>query len=353
MNTDRYFFSFNPQFENIGDALINRELLHLLSANGIVIMDLSRTPDQFIRWMSPLRPSIKKSYSKTHFFLYFFYCWLKGERPWWVLHPGGHYVRSDISIKQYIKTRIYALLLHVLHFRGSRVLQLGVSYDKFGPRGESAIRALAKKIDVHIVRDRDTLSRCISINARVDGRLNDFAYALSPSLPITINENVIVSLRSLKDGSPPDISQIASAVPPKRLLFSWQVKRDALVAKKLRDQFSPESSLLPCLDSIDQNRDIYGSCKLVVTNRLHVFLLTLSAGGLPVLLLEEGQNQKIRGVVKDAHLEELIRSIDEIANLMDDDDHLDSMRKHAADRYLIAHKQFIAEAPQLIKNVTD
>ena len=41
------FFSPKTQFENVGDALINREMIELASLNSKVILDLSRCPADF------------------------------------------------------------------------------------------------------------------------------------------------------------------------------------------------------------------------------------------------------------------------------------------------------------------
>ena len=41
------FFSINTQFENVGDALINREMIRLAALKSKVYVDFSRCPDGF------------------------------------------------------------------------------------------------------------------------------------------------------------------------------------------------------------------------------------------------------------------------------------------------------------------
>ena len=46
------FFSPKTQFENVGDALINRELIRLASDNSSVVLDVSRCPLDFVEDLS-------------------------------------------------------------------------------------------------------------------------------------------------------------------------------------------------------------------------------------------------------------------------------------------------------------
>ena len=44
----KFFFKIKTQYENLGDALINRELLKVIKGSGEVYIDASHVPDGFL-----------------------------------------------------------------------------------------------------------------------------------------------------------------------------------------------------------------------------------------------------------------------------------------------------------------
>ena len=345
-----FYLRVKTQFDNLGDALINHELMALLAEQGRVLSDLSACPAHFKAWLESdsdyemvelgpfglLRAAIQ--YRRA------------GQCFWLVLNPGGNI--GDISHISFAKRTLKAGFMRVFRMLGGRVLLIGVSYEGLGATNLRLQRILVREIDLHLVRDSETQNYCRKVGLRTDGRLDDLAFHLTP-YPVNHDTTraVLLSFRSRTDGKLQDLKPIVEVVGASNTCFSWQVKRDQTQARELRTAYDPEGELLPCDHTIEQSRLIYAQSALTVTNRLHVFLLALSAGGLAVLLLEEGSNNKIRGIVKDIDLEHLIMTPQDAAALLNDTDRLRTMREQAAKVFMRVHETLITDFASAMEHV--
>lgn len=346
MENDKvFFFKINTQFGNIGDALINKELVNVLSEHGKLRIDLSSCTDEFRSWLEPIP---KWSETRFRFLLTILSMWylrVKGNDVWFVLNPGGNV--GEISLITYLKRLVKSCFMFSMRKAGVKFIQVGVSYENLGSRHLKVQRLLAKNIDLHLVRDSLTESYCRRSGIRVDGRLRDLAFALQPMDVAVKSSRIVFSMRKKATGGVHDISKIISGVSPEDVIFSWQVSYDKPVAEAMRDEFSPRSNVRSCDYSIDDNRLFYGGSRVTITNRLHVFLLSLSAGGLGILLIEDNNSFKIRGILNDMGLSELMMEPEKIAAILFDSEAMENLRKKAEDAYLANHRMFLSEVDRV------
>ena len=71
----------------------------------------------------------------------------------------------------------------------------------------------------------------------------------------------------------------------------------------------PQIEVIPELVTLDNTNDYYGQSQIVVTNRLHVLLLSYKYGALPIGLTDLKGHKKIHGIFNDNGLEDLLIDI--------------------------------------------
>lgn len=85
--------------------------------------------------------------------------------------------------------------------------------------------------------------------------------------------------------------------------------------------------------SIQENREAYGEARMVISNRLHVLLLTMSSGGLPIALLEHEEHSKIAGLYEDIGLKDLVMNSKELSKTLRNSKKLDELQCLAKERF--------------------
>ncbi|MEB2848151.1 polysaccharide pyruvyl transferase family protein [Endobacterium cereale] len=308
-----FFFSANTQYENAGDALINRELLKVLRRWGSVRVAQSGAPEAFMRqlclepeelhyesrpalWMGAFLAGTQARFSRT-------------ERPYLALTPGdpGGIFDRDVMLR--------GALTLMLTLAGVRIVRLGVSLGRMS-RGRLRFEAFMSRFYVHIgIRDSQSLDL-----ARAHGFLNcgyfpDFALALDPTerSPKTDDHfNVVVSLRDDNLGWADratlvrKLDQVIGAVSASQavsLHFVAQVGIDGAFARYLKDRYAGRiSSVMSEEQNIDRLANIYCRADLIVSNRLHALLLASACGAVPLGLLFPESNVKIVGLLGDLGL---------------------------------------------------
>jgi hypothetical protein len=89
-----FFLRVKTQFGNLGDALINRELIRLLASHGSLVINLSAAPPRFRVWIDEGIPDAAIRTGAVGYWLRLI--WRLMRRPlgsgdlWVVLNPGGY-----------------------------------------------------------------------------------------------------------------------------------------------------------------------------------------------------------------------------------------------------------------------
>lgn len=306
----KFFFRVKTQYENIGDALINRELITSLSERGGLILDLSSTPSRFKKNITGNQHGISLSRSSLYFYLKMIREVIFGKKNvYYFLNPGGY--GGEITRKAAVRMNIICFIVFLLTLIGVKVCRVGVSYSKLGSRHMSITRRMASLLYYHSVRDSVSENYCRNNNIKVGRVVPDLAFNL------TVNNgkenkdiDYLFSFRAFNNYSTKNFeSNARDFFNQQRLLnikLAFQVTFDEEYQYKLARLVSPKLNVLDMTESLTDNSNIYGGVKYVVSNRLHVLLLALSAGATPIAIIDFVSNEKILSVFEDAGLGHLV-----------------------------------------------
>lgn len=302
-----FFLRVKTQFGNLGDALINRELIRLLASHGDLVINLGKAPPRFIAWIEDGIPSGATRTGAAGYWLRL--VWALIRRPfvqtkcWVVLNPGGYV--GEVGRAAMIGKLFGAVRLRALRRFGCKTMLVGVSYERLGPRLLGSLRAQAKALDFHAPRDSRTATFCDENRIAYSQVLPDLAFALPTHLCRSQPSRKALASFRRQTGLDP-VGLLGDLLPAGYDLdFAWQVASDAPYQRRLCEDWvgmGNRASIHRLDESIESAREIYGQYDIVYSNRLHVLLLAMSAGAYAVPVLSAGQSQKIRGVFADLGL---------------------------------------------------
>jgi polysaccharide pyruvyl transferase WcaK-like protein len=305
------FLGVHTQFENLGDALIVRELISKLSERLPTILDTSSCPPDFLAALelgSQANVTQLRSFGRLRFLAQLLTSLGRGKRCYLFLVPGGR--GGEISAMSYLKASLSTRVLQVLSRFGARVCHLGISYDMLGPRQSRVVRSRSRLLHAHYVRDRYSLQHLKKAGARVDGVMPDLAVALfnNGNLAGQRAEDIAFSFRVDKHPGRADeviafVQRICMAYADGReFRFISQVRRDDAFMQRLAEHVRCTTGasvrLALCTDSIRECQDLYAGCGWIVSNRLHALLLAMSMGASPLAVADAQRDVKIVGVLE-------------------------------------------------------
>lgn len=324
-NPVEFFFNARTQHQNLGDLVINREMLAVAAKCGPIHLYTGGMPETFIEGMKAdrydvsrslgafssklLRSAIRRIISKS------------SPRVYFLLNPGGFSGGlSPRSVPRQIAVLAQYALLSVL---GVRLIRLGASFGPFSP-GRMLLEKLKHRLIFHNT-GRDQLS---VMYARRFGLMSfthfpDFAFMLpAPDTEVDTSRQaeapfVVASFRSEPGKGSYDeavenalLAMITKLVSRQggKVVFATQVSFDharnaALRAKLEQAGFSVESS------EARSERDLLGlyrQASHVLSNRLHVLLFALRQGTPAYAVVDQKLNSKIIGIYTDLGLSDLI-----------------------------------------------
>ena len=318
-----FFFRIKTQFQNLGDALINRELLSLMSGHGELVVDDRFAPRAFVNQVMPANTRNTCQRSGMGFYLLMLYLKLiRRETVLYFLNPGGY--GGEIGRLRYLKKRLSCLFIRLISLTGVRVCLIGVSYSSLGDLHASAVRRLVDSLYFHSVRDEGSLAVCRRSNIRVDCILPDLAFNAQPCVQAEAREiDVLLSLRQPEDPvyARELINSLVEQSQNLNSAVSFQVAFDRTFCEQLADAIQDEIGRCDVYDvshCIGEARKLYERSRVVVSNRLHVLLLAMASGAMPVALVRDGENAKIVGLFKGLGLDELLLEKDAITKLGDE-----------------------------------
>lgn len=310
----RLFFRVKTQFDNLGDALINRELIRLCVRQGTMIVCMDAVPDRFGRWLALEKiPGLVIEDRVGSFLVRFLWCsvgaMLRRMSVWYVLNPGGYL--GEISTVAFIGRILKAMVLSFFRLMGVRTLLVGASYEDLGKKNLASLRFLSKSIAVHAVRDTGSFAYCKDNGVRVGLVLPDLAFNIELSNQTTASRRQVclVSLReTVSDDFQSSLTNmLREAYLQKRfgnVELAYQVERDRVVLERfcitlIRGGLPVADEIVVLMEGIEENLRIYSDVEYVVSNRLHVLLLAYAAGAVPIAVVDAGSNEKIRALYRD------------------------------------------------------
>jgi len=310
------FFSIKTQFENVGDALINRELIRLASTKSSAIVDVSRCPVEFSKTLEIGSSRVAYVNGTLKLFAKLLSKRLAGKRCYYYLSPGGYV--GEKAGAQYYAAAFNTLVLRLLHLTGVKVCHVGVSYERIGDKHKSLLRKRSSLLYKHFVRDRESEEYARKIGLKVDGLMTDLAFGAvdEQAVPAEPRLKYAVSFRGdqSKDQHTGVIEfvkhlhdTVDAQIPFK---FVCQVERDGSLLKNLAEELKGrDTELVSVYHDIDVCFNAYSDCKIIISNRLHALLIGMIAGCAPLAAVHPCYNQKIVGIFRDLGLENRVLDI--------------------------------------------
>ncbi len=298
------FFSLNAQFCNLGDEIINTQLIMQLAKRGKVFALSSNVPDWYLRNIKyALRDNevkIEFVNNRFHFFLQMLKSSLNSEAALLVTSCG------DISMNRETPLRDLAIEVLLKTLRMG-IASIGISFSNMS---ESKLR-LWRKIHhaKRYIAPRDSKTAALLAEQGVDAEcIPDLAFGLPYTRLPGIRGSAAISLRETE--LPPTLLKITIENSMHvvnsighELITTWQVDYDKELTHQLSDTFclkllKPETVLEGRQQALEA---IYDQCDFVISNRLHVLLLAASRGARPIPLLTQSET-KIRSIFEDCGL---------------------------------------------------
>lgn len=329
----KYYISLKTQFENMGDLLINREMIRILSTRGEVFINCRSAPADFIEKIlsssdlncTPLETRKSLIFFHLAAMLGFIF---KKNKYIFSQNPGGYggEISKRASFRKNINTHIKTALSHL----GIEFIAFGVSYDKIGPRHTAALKKQFSVYSNHFVRDESSFNYCTENKIKCDGILPDLAFNLDYHSPLPKSKRLIIlSFRDLGnelldnlliESIKRNIMHITSKYQAVEISITYQVTFDKAFSEKILDALSDitdtKAKIIDLTKSLDENLSFYSKASFTLSNRLHVVLMSMSTGSKCYALTHPEKNAKLINLLKSESLESSLLSITDNTQLL-------------------------------------
>ncbi|WP_162935665.1 polysaccharide pyruvyl transferase family protein [Tsuneonella amylolytica] len=311
MKPPLFFMTIATQFENVGDALIHRELIRLAASHGPVVVDWSRCPEWFRETLDITRiPSVTTITDRTAFYRRILISRLHGKRCILLLKPGAYFGPRGFG-------ELHAALVlgfnKLLALAGVEFMQFGASYERLDKANARFLRRKSRLYAAHFVRDEQSLYYARSLGMSISGLLPDLALAMlaenAPGSTARADGPITIGLSfriGQFDGQEATILlfinllvQTIGVEAIRRFVIVSQVEWDTTFADTLErivsERFGIPVESVATWRSIAQTRETYAECDLIFSNRLHALLTGASVCPHVVGLVDGDANRKIVG----------------------------------------------------------
>ena len=323
-----FLYAPRTQFENLGDALINRAWLDCLRGFGAVVALGGPIPADYAAFveiapigrLGQLRATAAALRTARR----------DGGRVVRALRPG-HFDPTGLGplAATALGARARAQSL-AFRLAGVRTVWAGTSIrlDDLRPAQRYAAIGVIGAADVVIVRDQRSAEALTGLPHRGD------AVTVAPDLAFTLPwfgggrtwaggpAHLAVSIR--RSAVDPDLAdQVQAAVAELRATGAAaevsvvsQVGRDDALATDLSGALGAALVVTgPTSTTFGAACSAYDRADVVISNRLHVLLLAASRGCLPIALADPARDHKLVGIFEDAGLAELVLAPADLSTL--------------------------------------
>lgn len=308
------YYAALTQFENVGDALINRELLKAVSKRASLRCYVGGCPAEYVAQLEQPSSSLVDR-PLNGMLIDLAHAGLatrslpREQRPILLATPGD--VNGRLRLNNVIKAVTY-LGLSLL---GVRIWRIGVSFTHLSPARAAVERVALRFMDRVAVRDSGS-GEFVRQAGGEPQPIPDLSFLLGYNrgqASTTRRRKVAISFRDqeLTAGESATlvhkIIELSAAVSSAGFtpVLTVQVERDLAFAERVRAN-APRPIELAVLRTIPEAESFYDTCDMAIGNRLHVLLLAASRGCIPVGILKRGTNQKIRALFQDIGLADSI-----------------------------------------------
>ena len=301
------------RYDNFGDYVINLELIRLLCGQGQVEIDDFGCDSTFLDQLKSEIGNYRRPATTLKTLSGLLGAFMKNQTPnFLVLSPGAMAILP--KPKWIFRGFCMYLVLSLLRLRGTKIIRLGVSRK---PQGHSLVDRLMilwmRQTDGIYFRDQISLKYYMPHSHH--GQRIGYFPDLALYLPCKISDEV--SARSNVIGLSfryPEKSTVGESFSLQGLVdlsvdwhergyqcrFYHQVEADAKYGAEVAETFRRATQRAEMkvieVNSQDAADHEYVQPQALLTNRLHVALLCLLAGGLPVPVCSKNENAKLFGL---------------------------------------------------------
>lgn len=327
--TSIFFFCAKTQYQNLGDVIINREVLRLLEGYGDIHLDEGGMPRAYLDKLCAIKIARRYSF-QFGFMAQLLLLAIKRlfnprlPRIYYVLNPGGFTGMGADNWKAVAKQFTLIFIYMILFALGVRIIRLGASYDNLSPLKVWLERIKSNFMYANTLRDQEALHYASQIGLKKICFFPDMAFMLQPNRtqltvhPANQAPYVVLSMRSGEKDQSYD-QKLTKAL---QVLFA----DDGAVCKVFTSQVFFDinwnatlagslnvDGVKVVLDYNDEDQlfPIYREAVAVYSNRLHVLLFAMRQGvpAYPVVDLEK--NVKITGIYQDLGLGSMLININD------------------------------------------
>jgi len=294
-----YYMSLRTQFENLGDLLIAQATIDLISKHGDLIIDTRGVPSDFIKMFSfPENVTLNKKDFISVIFKY------KNSKLIYVVKAGGYSEAKTLKAKLRLifKTFYFKTLKLLFHVK---ILRMPHSYS-----GDLNIYEFKYQqiFDLNLCRDNQTYNLYNNNGLENIQFLEDLAlYYFNKNSKFLYKEfsnvrsKALVSLRY--DRLDNEIDVTMNVIKYLKLhnyiedyAFVNQVKFDEKINNELAVKYKKKHIKYDLTnESINNIVHEYSECKYIISNRLHVLLLAMINGAIPIAIIDLEKDKKILG----------------------------------------------------------
>lgn len=323
------FFRPITQYENLGDLVINQELLKVIPIDSNIVIEAKGIPNWFIDALVK-DIKIEAIFTDKKSFYKRVICSLFSKGRTYFLDVPGHvfYEQADRSgWSKYLKMRIFGQI-------GIRYIRLGVS---LGPYGESALALEVKKSKAYFfsgVREQYTRQYLKSVGIHKFEYFPDFGFCLDYKQKSEVKPNVVgYSFRAGIISSNAKGAKNTEAICHSLMVLAQDYELQPIVQVNLDNEYmSVLSKRLgvgnDAITFFDHDDEVifkaYENVKFVISNRLHVLIFALSRGAMAVPYIDRVKHTKITGVFEDIGLSDVIFDIASSGNI---NEHIEKVSK--------------------------
>jgi polysaccharide pyruvyl transferase WcaK-like protein len=328
----RIYFQPASQVDNVGDLLINLATMRALRPYGTVVVNDLRSPGWFIDAIGAGGDQRASQLFRHNFHVSLALRLIRQRlgreqvRDFLVLAPG-HTARK--GKREAAVAFIWYTKLLVLRVLGCTIVRAGFSIGPFDRLNAWVESYGTRAFSVYGVRDSQSLALARRHGFSRPSYFPDLAWAYRPEVaqgPPRPDRPIVLSFRSNAFGKVHDGAYLAPILDRLRSLLSapllssrpivvaFQVESDGPAARGIFDGLRRSGfpvELRTSVLSLDEAARVYADAWCVISNRLHVLLLALQSGTLPIALADSKDNIKITSILNDNNLEELVVSLNQ------------------------------------------
>ncbi|NJM21281.1 MAG: polysaccharide pyruvyl transferase family protein [Richelia sp. SM1_7_0] len=327
MGTSIIFFSAKTQYQNLGDMIINREILLQLRNYGKLIVDDKGVPEWFCNDLEIDFYERSSNYNMTFEILIIWYAlkalFKKECKIYFVLKPGHFY--GEFSFIHLLKLLYFV----IIKFFGVRICRFGASIGPFSKSMELIESFKSKLMYFYSVRDGISKDYAHQIGIEKVFIFPDMAWIMKATnesfvKPTKGDKYVVFSFRKsthnlgaileYKNYLFETLDKIIELVCKKwsyKLVLSYQVEDDKNICQELMQKYKDiyNVSFMEKKINLQTAYTLYSGAEMVFSNRLHVLMLAILSGSLPIGVVDIKEHNKITGIFADEELSNLIINI--------------------------------------------